>query len=154
MLDHAVEYYKTLFGREQKENIRMADDFWEEDVKVSAAENSVLEAEFFEEEIKKAIDGSYAEGATGPDDFSFLFYQKFWVVIKDDLMAVVRGFEKGEVNIARLNYVVITLIPQEQEAGSLKKFSPISLINCNFNIFAKALTNRLETICDRLLAPN
>jgi hypothetical protein len=55
----------------------------------------MLEASLTEEEIKKAIDGSYAEGAPGPDGFSFLFYQKFWHVIKIDFMALVRGFEKG-----------------------------------------------------------
>jgi hypothetical protein len=28
------------------------------------------------------------------------------------------------------------------------------LINCSFKIFVKALNNRVEQICDRLLAPN
>jgi hypothetical protein len=69
-------------------------------------------------------------------------------------MAVVRGFKKGEVNIARINYAMIILIPKEEEANDLKKFRPISLINCSFKIVAKALNNRLEAICDRLLASN
>jgi hypothetical protein len=69
-------------------------------------------------------------------------------------MSLVRSFKKGEVNIARLNYGMIILIPKEEEARSLKKFRPISLISCSFKIFAKALNNRLEAICDRLLAPN
>jgi hypothetical protein len=114
----------------------------------------MLEAEFLEEEILQAIKGSYAEGAPGPDGFSFLFYQKIWAIIKGDLMAVVKGFEKGEVNLARLNFARIILIPKEEGANSLKKFRPISLINYSFKIFAKALNNRLERICDRLLAPN
>jgi hypothetical protein len=74
--------------------------------------------------------------------------------MKTDLMALVRSFEKGEVNIARINCAMIILIPKEEEARSLKKFRPTSLINCSFKIFAKALNNRLEAICDRLLAPN
>jgi hypothetical protein len=28
MRDHAVKFYKTLFGKENGENIRMDDDFW------------------------------------------------------------------------------------------------------------------------------
>jgi hypothetical protein len=114
----------------------------------------MLEAEFLEEEILQAIKGSYAEGAPGPDGFSFLFYQKIWAIIKGDLMAVVKGFEKGEVNLARLNFARIILIPKEEGANSLKKFRPISLINYSFKIFAKALNNRLERTYDRLLAPN
>jgi hypothetical protein len=76
MLKHAVEFYKTLFGKEPKENIRIGEDFWEDDELVTTEENAMLEAPFYEDEIKKAIDDSYAEGAPGPDGFSFLFYQK------------------------------------------------------------------------------
>jgi hypothetical protein len=61
-----------------------------------------------------------------------MFYQKNWTTIKDDLMDLVRGFEKGEVNVARLNYAIIILLPKEEEATFLRKFRPISLINCSF----------------------
>jgi hypothetical protein len=69
-------------------------------------------------------------------------------------MALVRKIEKGELSIDRLNYAMLILIPKEEGAKSLKKFIPISLINCSFKIFAKALNNMLEKICVRLLAPN
>jgi hypothetical protein len=69
-------------------------------------------------------------------------------------MALVKEFEKGKAYMARLKYVMIILIPKEVEARTLKKFRPISLINCSFKVFAKALNNRLEVICNRLLAPN
>jgi hypothetical protein len=49
---------------------------------------------------------------------------------------------------------MIILIPKEEEAKSLGKFKPISLINCSFKIFAKAMNNILELIANRLLAPN
>jgi hypothetical protein len=66
-------------------------------------------------------------------------------------MTLVRGFSKSEINIARLKYAMIILIPKEEEASTLKKFRSISLINYSFNFFfAKAFNNRLETIFDRL----
>ena len=49
---------------------------------------------------------------------------------------------------------MITLIPKEPEAKSLKKFRPISLLNCRFKIFGKMLNNRLITVADRLIASN
>jgi hypothetical protein len=69
-------------------------------------------------------------------------------------MDLVRGFEKEEVNVARVNYAMIILLPKEEEAISLRKFRPISLINCSFKIISKTLNNRLESICNRLLASN
>jgi hypothetical protein len=59
-------------------------------------------------------------------------------------MAMIRGFEQGKINIARVNYALIILIPKEEEARNLKKIIPISLINYNFKIFSKVLNNRLR----------
>jgi hypothetical protein len=121
---------------------------------VSREENMLLEADFTEAEILQAVKDSYAEGDPGPNGVSFLFYQKFWPTIKGGLMALCKGFERGEVNIARLNCAMIILVSKEEGARALKKFRHISLINCSFKIFAKALNNRLELVCDRLLGPN
>jgi hypothetical protein len=154
LIDHAVQYYKKLFGKEPKENKKLDDSFWADDEKVTQEENEHLEKEISEEEVKKAIDDSYAEGALGPDDFSFLFYQKFWEVIKRDFMTLIRRFKNGEINIDMINYAMIILIPKEEEARTLKKYKPISLIDCSFKIFSKVLNNRIEALCGRLLAPN
>jgi hypothetical protein len=154
ILKLGTDFYKRLFGEEPRENFRLDDEFWDDSEKISLEENQMLEAELTEEEIKRAIDNSYSEGAPVSDGFSFMFYHRFWSTNKDDLMAIVRGFERGDVNIARLNYAMIILIPKEDDAKSLKKFRSISLINCSFNFFAKALNTRLEAISNRLLAPN
>jgi hypothetical protein len=69
-------------------------------------------------------------------------------------MTLVRDFEKGEVNVVRINYDMIILISKEEEARNLRKFRPISLINYSVKIFANALNNMLESICGRLLALN
>jgi hypothetical protein len=61
---------------------------------------------------------------------------------------------RGQINIARINYALIILILKEEDARNLKKFKPISLINCSFKIFSKVLNNILEQICGRLLAQN
>lgn len=88
--------------------------------------------------------GSYASGAPGPDGLSFLFYQRFWEVIKKDFMALVRDFECGALDIQRLNYSIVTLIPKEPDARHMKKFRPICLSNCSVKIFSKAMTNRVS----------
>ena len=49
---------------------------------------------------------------------------------------------------------VIALIPKEPDATSIKKFRPISLLNCSFKIFTKVLTNRLNAVLNRLIASN
>jgi hypothetical protein len=73
---------------------------------------------------------------------------------KRDLMAMFDDFHNGKLDIWRLNFAMLTLIPNEAEAKSMKKFRPIKLLNCSFNTFTKVLTNRLSTILQRLIASN
>jgi len=154
MLQHAGEFYKSLFGQEPTLGLSLGENFWSAEEILKEEERGFLEASFFEREVEDAVFGSYAEGAPGPDGLPFLFYQVFWEVVKEDLLNLFRAFEDGSLNLARLNYATVVLIPKENEAKSLKKFRPISLLNCSFKIFSKVLNNRLIKICDRLIAPN
>ena len=82
MLALAGNFYKNLFVFEEILGVRFDDSFWEDKDKVTSSENEMLEAPFSESEIKEAVFDSYADGAPGPDGFSFLFYQHFWDLIK------------------------------------------------------------------------
>jgi hypothetical protein len=113
MLVIATNFYKNLFGYEDKLDIHLDASFWEDIDKVTEEENGILDAPLSEDEIKMAILDSYADGTLGPYGFPFLFYQKFWDLIKADFMALVRAFENNDVDIARPNYVMLTLIPKE-----------------------------------------
>jgi hypothetical protein len=62
-------------------------------------------------------------------------------------------FFHGNLELSRLNFAMISLIPKVDEAKSMKNFRPISLINCSFNIFSKVLTLRLGKIINRLVSP-
>ena len=112
MLNIAVNFYKNLFGREDRPNISLDDNFWGEQDLLTIEESAAIEKPFSEEEIRTSIFGSYACGAPGPDGFSFLFYQKFGSHIKSDFMALVRDFEAGTLDVSKLNYYIITLIPK------------------------------------------
>jgi hypothetical protein len=41
-----------------------------------------------ESDIKEAIGSCYAEGALGRDGLPFLFYKKFWEVVKIDIVGM------------------------------------------------------------------
>jgi hypothetical protein len=153
MMKIAVDFYKNLFKQECRGDISLGESFWSEEEKVTTEENNILLAPFTEKEIKEAIDSCYAEGAPGPDGLPFLFYQKFWNIVKNDIIASFQDFHEGGLDLCRLNFALLTLIPKEQGARNMKKFRPISLCNCSFKIFSKVLTLRLGKIANRLISP-
>jgi hypothetical protein len=114
----------------------------------------MLSSRFTLEEIKEVVFGSYADGAPGPDGLSFFFYQKYWDIIAHDLLNLFDAWFDDKLDIFRLNFSMITMIPKENYARIMKKFRPISLLNCSFKIFCKVLTNRLAKIIGRLISQN
>jgi hypothetical protein len=69
-------------------------------------------------------------------------------------MALVRDFESGSLDVPRINFSIITLIPKEPEAKKMKKFRPISLGNCSLKIITKSITNRIAPIGHRIISQN
>jgi hypothetical protein len=65
-----------------------------------------------------------------------------------------KEFQEGNLDLFRLNFAVLSLIPKEPDASSMKKFRPISLLNCIFKKITKVLTNRLGLLMDLLTSPN
>jgi hypothetical protein len=87
--------------------------------------------------VKEVVFGSYADGAPGPYGLSFFFYQKYWDVIAQDLINLFYALFEDKLDIFRLNFAMITLIPKESDASTMKKFRPISLLNYNLKIYVK-----------------
>ena len=116
--------------------------------------NESLVAPFSEAKIKEAVFSCYPEGATGPDGLPFLFYLKFWDIVKADLVNLFTEFFKGDLDIYRLNFALVTLIPKVPNACNMKQFKLISLLNCSFKLFSKLLTIRLGKVAQRLVVVN
>jgi hypothetical protein len=141
-----------LFKWERRGEYSLGQDFWEDGDKLLVEEREELEKQFSEEKIKAAVFSCYPEGGPGPDGLSFLFYHKFWEVIIKDLMAMFKDLFDGKLDLFRLNFAMLTLIPKVDKADEIKSFRPISLLNCSYKIFSNVLTIRLEKISQRLVS--
>ena len=75
-------------------------------------------------------------------------------MIKGDLLAMFDDFYKGKLDIKRLNYGVITLMPKVKEANNIKQYRPICLLNVDFKVFTKALNNRSTPIAKEVIGVN
>ena len=91
--------------------------------------------------------------APGPDGFPAEFYQKFWDVIKVDLMAMFAQLQSGDLPLFKLNFVVITLLPKKEDASRIEQYRPICLLNVSFKIFTKVGTNRITSIAEQVVQP-
>jgi hypothetical protein len=65
-----------------------------------------------------------------------------------------QDFLEGHLDIKRLNFGVITLVPKVKEANCIKQYRPICLLNIDYKCFTKVLTNRLVSVAQRVVGKN
>lgn len=99
ILKVAGGFYKTLFRKDSQRACSLNNDFFSAEEKLSPNESETPQAPFSEEEIKKSVFDTYADGAPGPDGIPFFFYQHFWDLIKHDLIEMFDDFHKGKIDI-------------------------------------------------------
>ncbi|WVZ62463.1 hypothetical protein U9M48_012212 [Paspalum notatum var. saurae] len=121
---------------------------------VTDQENELLVAPFCEEEVRSAIFQMKRNTAPGPDGFPPEFYQVFWSVIKEDLMALFVYFHRGTLPLHSLNFGTIILLPKRSDARQIQQYKPICLLNVSFKIFSKVGTNRVVNIAQRTIKPS
>ena len=65
-------------------------------------------------------------------------FKRFWPTLREPIFEICNGFMRGQVDISRLNFGVLSLIPKVQGADNIRQYRPIALINVPFKICAKA----------------
>ena len=151
--NYITEFYKGLFGDPLDNNISLDEEIIQDITQVSPSENEFLTAPFTIEEVKEAIFQMEKNKAPGPDGFPAEFYQKFWEIIKGDIMLMFKDLFHGNLPLFSLNFGVITLIPKLQEVNVIQQYRPICLLNVSFKIFTKVATNRLNMVADKVISP-
>lgn len=125
---HVNSFYKDLFAGQPRSGVSLSPSAWGVGAQVSEAENLALLAPFSVEEVEFAVKSMRPDSAPGPDGLPVRFFVKFWKAIKWVVMAIFRDFQMGISDASRLNYGIVTLIPNVTGATDIRQFRPITLI--------------------------
>ncbi len=106
------------------------------------------------DEVKNAVFASAAEKAPGPDGFSMSFYQRFWDILKDDILEVFEGFYAGAINLSPVNTSWICPIPKKTELRTARDLRPISLVHNISKLISKVLATRVQGFLHLLINPH
>lgn len=67
------------------------------------------------------------------------------------MLEVVNDFHAGKLDVCRLNYGTITLLPKVKDAEKIQQYRPICLLNCLYKWITKTLALRLDPLNDKLI---
>lgn len=72
--------------------------------------------------------------APGPDGFSVDFFRSFWQQLRLLIKEMLDDLHSGRLDLRRLNYEIIMLLPKVKPACNTKQFRPICLLNDIYKI--------------------
>ncbi|KAK1666249.1 hypothetical protein QYE76_054408 [Lolium multiflorum] len=121
---------------------------------VSTEDNNQLMITFSETELDSIHREMKSDTAPGPDGFPVLFFKRFWPNVKVGVLHILNDFMLGRIDISRLNFAILTLIPKVPGADLVSQFRPIALINVIFKIVSKAFAYRLDPIAHKTISLN
>jgi hypothetical protein len=145
-------FYRDLMGANEPKLLRTHPRLWSGQNCVSDLENEELRRSFTPEELDVFLKETKIDTAPGPDGLPVIFYKKFWPMLRRPVLQILNGFAMGTVDIARLNFGILSLIPKVTGAVDIKQFRPIALINVIFKLVAKAYAIRLSPVAHRTIS--
>lgn len=116
--------------------------------------NKKLTKPVTEKEIQEALFSMHPNKAAGPDGMSPLFFQKFWLIVKHDLVQAISSFFHSGHLLKSVNETLICLIPKVASPTMITQLRPISLCNISYKVIAKILTNRLKHSLSVCISPS
>ena len=146
----ATSYFENIFTAGTC--VRLEDYLNVAHHKVTDDMKDILTSEYSVDEIKVALFHMGSIKAPGPESMNALFYQKFWHIVGDDVVAAVLDIlNSGNVD-HDVNYTHIVLIPKIKSPEKMFNFKPISLCNVRYKIISKVLANKLKQILPYLIS--
>ena len=88
----------------------------------------------------------------GSDGLPVEFYKVFWSDISDHLLnALNYAYYKGQLSVKQKRGVIKLIPKKDAEPYYVKNWGPITLLNCDYKIAAKAIANRLRNVIRKII---
>ena len=71
-----------------------------------------------------------------------------------DFIQLFHDFHKGDLELFKLIFREIILLPKIKDSCRIQQYRPICLLNVSFKIFTKVATNRLNGVADKVVRPS
>ena len=149
IIKHIEEYFSSLYadegwGRPSLDNLAFD--------AIETQKAQWLGREFEEEEVRQAVFDLAGDKAPGLDGFPMAFFQRFWVMLKRDILEFMEEFHLcGRLSKGTRASFIALVLKKSGEVG-IKDYMPISLLESIDKILAKVLAERIQKVLPNIIS--
>ena len=119
-------------------------------LKISDDEREALEGVLSFDECKEALESLNDNTSPGEDGFTIEFFKYFFNVIGSELVESFNyAHEKGQLSISQKRGIITLIATPDSDLLDLQNWRPITLLNTDYKIAAKAVARRIEQILNQ-----
>ena len=103
-------------------------------------------------ECLQAVKNMEPDKTPGSDGLPADFYKVFWNDISDYLVNSINyAFGEGQLSVTQRRGIIKLIPKKDAEPDLIRNWRPITLLNCDYKIAAKAVANRLKKVIPKLV---
>jgi hypothetical protein len=73
--------------------------------------------------------------------------------VKQGVLHILNDFVLGHIDVSRLNFGIMSMIPEVPGVDQISQYRPVAIINVIFKIISKAYASRLDPIANKIIIP-
>ncbi len=152
ILKELSDFFRRLFSSDTEVVFDIEND---NDIKLTDREKARVDRPFTIADFASALKSMPNNKTPGCDGIPADFYKVFWGKMKNILYeAIMYDYEQGELHISARRGI-ITLIPKKnKDQNYIKNWRPLTMLNVDYKIVAKALAVRLKQHLKKLIHPD
>ena len=154
ILDHISSFYQNLYSEEFTDPVKESILINGIDMTLPNDVSQNLEGSLSSEECLAALSLMKPDKSPGSDGLPAEFYKFFWDIIGEDLVDVLNFCISKGLLSESMRVAILSLIYKKNDPCSIKNWRPISLLNVDYKIGAKAFASRLKGVLPLLLHPD
>ena len=149
ILHEQKNFYTTLYTKDPKVKFTMIN---KNDKKLNVTQETLMNSDLTIDEISMVLKQMPSNKAPGLSGLTADFYKVFWGRIKQTLYdAYIHSKQCGRLFLTARQGVLSLLPKKLKDRKYIKNWHPISLLNIEYKILAKAFANRIKLVINDLI---
>ena len=105
-----------------------------------------------EKECLEALKSMDSDKTAGTDGLPAEFYKTFWTDLAPVLTSALNySHNTGTLSITQRRGIIKLIPKKDSDPHFIKNWRPLTLLNCDYKIAAKAIANRIKTVIPKLI---
>ena len=153
ILNVCEAFYKDLYSTKIRTDRADTEFFFQSNNTVlSNNESESIEGWLTEAECATALKDMEAGKSPGSDGLPSEFYKMFWSDLSEALVKSLNyGYLNGQLSVSQRRGIIKLIPKKSEELYYIRNWRPLTLLNCDYKIAAKAIASRLKIYLPKLI---